>query len=211
MLFALVSCLAQSTQEPRAFSFPKITQTGVGPLRLGEAIPASLLAADKKPASLYRWTYFGEGAPLDGFYFPDVPVLVVLKDSPFSEWGEKHVPHKPPASVRNKTISLALDGKLKISMIVVTDSRLQTESEVFVGQSFSKVRAAYPNAKFTLFEGIWEEPSCILFDGNLEFFFTGCKSNHPVQTSSQDPNGRLLRIVVTSYPLREEYYPLQKD
>jgi hypothetical protein len=195
MVVALVSGAAQSAPEAQEVPPPKITQTGIGLFRLGEAIPAPLLAAERKPESIYRAAYYGDAQPLEGFYFRDPPVFVVLEGGAFEQWGTRHLSdNPPPARIRNKTIRLAREGKLRIEMIVITDSRLQTESGVSVGESYSEVRAAYPGAGIAALPGMWEEPSCILFEGNLNFFFSACDEQSGFW--KLDPNGRLLRIVV---------------
>lgn len=162
----------------------KVTARGVGPLVLGAAVPEP---AGGLEAS-YATTFYADAQPLEGFRFSDPPAVAYVKGGPFSKWGYDHPGSEAPAKIIQRAVGLARAGKLPIDMIVITDSRPKTEQGVSVGDPYTSFAKANPAAtKPQRFPGLWEEPSCVVSDDTVWYFFDHCEA--PDQA-------KLLRIVI---------------
>jgi hypothetical protein len=162
----------------------RITSKGVGPLKLGAAVP--------EPATGYQASYatsfYADAQPLEGFQLTDPPALAVVSGGPFKTWGYDHPGDEAPAAIRQRAIALARTGKLPIEMIVITDPRPKTEQGVGAGDSYASYAQANPaTAELQRFPGLWEEPSCVATQDTIWYFFDRC--DVPDQA-------KLLRIVV---------------
>jgi len=133
--------------------------------------PATFWIRTGNPKEIYHAEYYADAQPLEGFSFSSPPVFVVLKNGPFHRWGMEHPGQQPPDRIRDTTIAYARGGRLLISMLVITDPRLQTKEGVSVGADYADVQAMYPHAIITPLPSLWEEPTCALREQGLTFFF----------------------------------------
>jgi len=162
----------------------KVTARGVGTLVLGVAVPEP---AGRFEAS-YATTFYADAQPLEGFQFTDPPAVAYVKGGPFSKWGYDHPGSEAPAKIIQRAVGLARAGKLPIDMIVITDPRPKTEQGVGVGDPYTSFAKANPAAtKLQRFPGLWEEPSCVVAEDTVWYFFDHCEA--PDQA-------KLLRIAV---------------
>ncbi len=199
LLFSLLVGAVPARSQTAPTALPQITRTGVGPFHPGTTIPRDLLDTNRKPKEIYHAEYYADAQPLEGFSFSSPPVFVVLKNGPFHRWGMEHPGQQPPDRIRDTTIAYARGGRLLISMLVITDPRLQTKEGVSVGADYADVQAMYPHAIITPLPSLWEEPTCALREQGLTFFFKGCEF-HPGSSVKPVPNARLIRITVANTP-----------
>ncbi len=171
---------------------PAIDQGGVGTLRLGRPVPKALLEGGEA-AQRYATTFYADAQPLEGFRLLDPPVFAVVSGGPFAKWGYAH-PGKPaPERVKKQAVKRALAGKLVVEMLVVTSAELTTAAGLKVGSTFAEVRAALEGAKITHLPGLWEEPTCLVRDGTIAYFFK-CRGREPLAEASP-----VIRIVVRDW------------
>lgn len=179
---------------PRAFAAgPAIEQGGVGTLRLGRPVPKALLEGGEA-ARRYATSFYADAQPLEGFRLLDPPVWAVVSGGPFAKWGYAH-PGKPaPDRVKKQAVQRALAGKLVVEMLVVTSPELTTATGLKVGSSWAEVRAAIQGAAITQLPGLWEEPTCLVRDGTIAYFFKGCRGKAALPETSP-----VIRIVVRDW------------
>jgi hypothetical protein len=172
--------------QPSAAANPawKVTARGVGPLVLGAAVPEPAAGFETS----YATTFYADAQPLEGFQFADPPAGAFVKGGPFSKWGYDHPGEEAPAKVKQRAVGLARTGKLPIDMIVITDPRPKTQLGIGVGDPYTSFAKSNPAAtKLQRFPGLWEEPSCVVSEETVWYFFDHCDA--PDQA-------KLLRIVV---------------
>ncbi len=152
---------------------PVIDQAGVGALRLGRPVPKALLEGGEAERR-YATSFYADAQPLEGFKLVDPAIYVVVSGGPFAKWGHAH-PGKPvPERVKKQAVKRALAGKLVVEMLVVTSPELVTAAGLRVGSTWAEVRAAIKGAAITQLPGLWEEPTCLVRDGTIAYFFKGC-------------------------------------
>ena len=169
-----------------------ISDAGVGPVLLGAPLPKSHRNAAKLTAQ-YETTFYADAQPLEGFHL-DEPAVFAAVDGPFTTWGQRHAPAKPPRVIKEQAVKRALAGKLAVRMIVVRDERLTTAAGVHVASAWSEVKAAYPEAKIVELPGLWEEPTCLARVGQVQFFFKRCEKGGTIGAEE-----KVIRIVVREW------------
>jgi hypothetical protein len=152
---------------------PVVSQDGVGPIRVGEALPSRFRDRRLLTAG-YVATYYSDGQPLEGFKFADPPVTAYVHGA-FHEWGMTHVSPKgstsPPSAIRDRTIQAVLAGQLRVKMIVVESPDLKTDRGIGIGASKEEFQRAYPKLQIESIPPLWEDPTVLAQDGRLVFFF----------------------------------------
>jgi hypothetical protein len=162
-----------------------ITAQGVGALRVG-----SRLAGSPGFENRYTTSFYADAQPLEGFALDEPPVFVAVSNGPFASWGRAHPGETPPYPIRKRALAMARAGKLRVGMLVVTSQTPKTERGVGVGDDYIHFANAYPKASQpATFPGLWEEPSCVVTQKSLWFFFDRCDS--PV-------HAKLIRIAIRS-------------
>lgn len=161
-----------------------ITSRAIGTLSLGMTL--------REPArgfeGTYAATYYADAQPLEGFTLDDPPVLAVVTGGPFAKWGQSHPGEPPTAAAKATAIKQARAGKLTVETLVTTDPRPKTELGIGVGDDFLAFSKRYPSAPApATFPALWEEPSCVIQQGTMWFFFDRC------DTRAQ---AKIIRIVV---------------
>ncbi len=158
-----------------------ITAKGVGSLRPGaRLLPAGDIGAH------YQTSFYSDAEPIEGFAFDEPPVFIAVRNGPFAAWGRAHAGEHVPDAIKQRAIEQALAGKLAISMLVVTSKGPKTDRGVGVGDSYASFAKAYPGAGTPAkFPTLWEDPTCVITQKTLWFFFDRC-----------DEKSKLTRIVV---------------
>ncbi len=127
----------------------RIHDQGVGDLRLGAPIPAAYLRPAAAPATHYQLGFHADAQTWEGFRFPAVPVVVMLKKGPFFRWFED--PKRkgggvPGPAVRARlardAVALARRGA-PIAWIVIQRPGPQTAKGIGVGSTWADVTQAY--------------------------------------------------------------------
>lgn len=161
-----------------------ITPRAIGTLTLGMKLGEPARGFE----GTYSATYYADAQPLEGFALDEPPVLAVVAGGPFAKWGESHPGEPPTALVKATAVKQARAGKLTVDMLVTTDPRPKTELGIGVGDDFLAFSKRYPSAPApSTFPALWEEPSCVIQQGTLWFFFDRC------DTRAQ---ATIIRIVV---------------
>lgn len=159
-----------------------ITAKGIGSLRPG----ARLGALTGDIGSRYLATFYSDAQPLEGFAFDEPPVFIAIRNGPFAAWGRAHAGEPVPDAIKQRAVELAEAGKLSVSMLVVTEKGPKTDRGVGVGDSYAKFAKAYPGAGTPAkFPALWEDPTCVITQKTLWFFFDRC-----------DERAKLTRIVI---------------
>lgn len=175
----------------------RVTSSGVGPLSLGAPVPEPAAGF----VSTYTTSYYADAQPLEGFAFSDPPAAAFVKGGPFSKYGYEHVGETAPAKIKQKAIGLAKAGKLPIDMLVITDPRPKTGHGVGVGDTYATFAQLNPSAaKPQHFPGLWEEPSCVISEDTVWYFFDNCEALD---------QAKVLRIVVKTEDQTGEDQPSQ--
>jgi hypothetical protein len=180
--------------ERAAPKHPPIAERHVGALRLGEPLPKSLLGGDL--AALYRTTLYADAQPLEGFAFERPPLFATVHGGPYHDFGMASPGEPIPTGMPAEAASLARDGKLTVSMLVVTTPTLETSERIGVGDSFAEMQRAYPQHSVFTLPGLWEEPSCIAKpheDSTIHFFFAKCAGRGAERFAADEP---ILRVVI---------------
>ena len=162
-----------------------LSQDAVGPVRLGEPVPKAQLQGAE-----YKTSFYADAQPLEGFLLKDPAVLAIV-DGPFMKWGMDHVGEAPPDKIKKDALKKA--PKLKVKMLIVTSDAVATDKGARVGSTFAEVKAAHPSAEVVVLPGLWEEPSCIARDKDVQFFFKRC----PDKKIADDE--KAIRIVVRKW------------
>jgi hypothetical protein len=182
---AAAAAPAAQPQPPATPAAYLITAKGVGALRVGSRLGGSPGFEDR-----YTTSFYGDAQPLEGFTLDEPPVFVAVTNGPFATWGRTHPGETPPYPIRQRALALARSGKLRVGMLVVTSPTPKTERGVGVGQDYIQFAKAYPKAgQPTTFPGLWEEPSCVVTQKTLWFFFDRCDS---------PARAKLIRIAIRS-------------
>jgi hypothetical protein len=159
-----------------------ITARGVGGLRVG----ARLSGLTGDIASRYTTALYADAQPLEGFVLEEPPVFVTVRNGPFAGYGRAHAGEPVPDAIGQRAVELAEAGKLSISTLVVTQKGPKTERGIGVGDSYASFAKAYPGAGTPAkFPPLWEDPTCVITQKTLWFFFDRC-----------DERAKLTRIVV---------------
>lgn len=162
----------------------QITAKGIAPLALGAAVPEPVGGYD----AAYTTTFYADAQPLEGFAFAEPPAVAFVGRGPFSKWGYDNPGEDVPAAIKQRAAALARDGSLRVDMIVITDPRPKTAQGVGVGDAYATFASKNPSAtKPQQFPGLWEEPSCVVAEADLWYFFDHCDS---------PDRAKLIRIVV---------------
>lgn len=173
----------------------RVTAKGVGAVVLGAPVPEP---ADGFAAT-YESSYYSDAQPLEGFKFSDPPVVAYVKGGPFAKYGYDHVGGAVPAKIKQRAVGLAKAGKLTVDMILVTDPRPKTEHGIGVGDSYATFAQLNPSAaKPHHFPGLWEEPTCMLSEDTIHYFFDNCEALD---------QAKLLRIAVRTVEEEAEEPP----
>ncbi|HET6338459.1 MAG TPA: hypothetical protein VFG30_34800 [Polyangiales bacterium] len=159
-----------------------ITARGVGGLLIG----ARLAGITGDIASRYTTALYGDAQPLEGFVLEEPPVFLTVRNGPFSGWSRAHTGEPVPDAIKQRAVELAEAGKLSISTLVITEKGPKTDRGVGVGDSYASFAKAYPGAGTPAkFPPLWEEPTCVITQKTLWFFFDRC-----------DERAKIKRIVV---------------
>ena len=118
----------------------------VGPVELGKALPAELLAGDLESRYLAR--YIADGQPVDGFQYDEPPVLVLVEDGPFSNRIEKTKKYEdPPVAELRGPGAKAARGGATVKTIMIMGAGPATEAGVGVGSTLEALKAAYADLR----------------------------------------------------------------
>jgi hypothetical protein len=159
-----------------------ITPKGIGSLRPG----ARLGALTGDIGSRYLARFYADAQPLEGFAFDEPPVFIAVRNGPFAAWGRAHAGEPVPDAIKRRAVELAAAGRLTISMLIVTEKGPKTDRGVGVGDSYANFAKAYPGAGTPAkFPALWEDPTCVITQKTLWFFFNRC-----------DERAKLTRIVI---------------
>lgn len=158
-----------------------ITPKGIGSLR-----PGARLMPVGDIGARYVTDFYSDAQPIEGFAFDEPPVFIAVRNGPFAGWGRAHAGEPVPDSIQERAVERALAGKLAISMLIVTAKGPKTDRGVGVGDSYASFAKAYPGAGTPAkFPRLWEDPTCVITQKTLWFFFDRC-----------DEKSKLTRIVV---------------
>jgi hypothetical protein len=126
----------------------RIEEGKVGPVELGKAIPAVLLAPDLEAHYVAR--HIADAVPMDAFRFDDPPLTLVLAAGPFAEASAVGDPSgQPPTDrLRGKAAEVARGG-VAVKAIMVHGAGPRTATGLGVGSTFEDIQAAYADAKLT--------------------------------------------------------------
>lgn len=160
-----------------------ISNKGVGNLRANRKLTLSGEVSDK-----YQTSFYSDAQPLEGFKLDEPPVFVAVKGGPFAEWGEDHPGEKVIPEVVQHASDLARGGDLRVHMLIVTDPAPKTDRGIGVGDSYATFARAYPTAGTpTRFPTLWEDPTCVITQQKVWFFFDRC---------DESAKTKIIRIVV---------------
>jgi hypothetical protein len=159
-----------------------ITPKGIGSLRPG----ARLNALTGDIGSRYLARFYSDAQPIEGFAFDEPPVFIAVRNGPFAAWGRAHAGEPVPDAIKQRAVELAEAGKLSVSMLIVTEKGPKTDRGVGVGDSYASFAKAYPGAGTPAkFPPLWEDPTCVITQKTLWFFFDRC-----------DERAKVSRIVI---------------
>jgi hypothetical protein len=148
-----------------------ITQKGIGSLRPG----ARLLPSGDDLAARYITATYSTGQPIEGFAFEEPPVFIAVRNGPFASWGRAHRNEPVPEAIQQRAVEQALAGKLAISMLIVMEKGPKTDRGIGIGDSYASFAKAYPGAGTPAkFPPLWEDPTCVITQKTLWFFFDRC-------------------------------------
>jgi hypothetical protein len=161
-----------------------ISPKGVGDVLLGAKLPEPRDGF----AARYRTSFYGDAQPLEGFALDEPPVLAVVKKGPFTSWGANHPGDDPPDAIKAQALARARSGALSIGMLIITDPRPKTAEGIAVGDDYATFARAYPDlTPPEQFPALWEEPSCVISQQTLWFFFDRCDDRE---------HAKIIRIAV---------------
>jgi len=139
-----------------------------------------LLTADLKKR--YEATRYARGEPLEGFRFERPPVFAALRSGPFHAFGIESAEEPALEQMAVEAAALAKEGKLTVSMLVVTSRSLRTQEGIGVGSTYAEARKAHDALVAFPFSALWEDISCIAkphAKSHIHFFFESCSLTAP--------------------------------
>ncbi|MCS6911722.1 MAG: hypothetical protein RMK29_16025 [Myxococcales bacterium] len=122
-----------------------IGSEGVGPIRLGGAVPQALLTADLDQHYVAR--YIADGQPFEGYRFEDPPLTVAIAGGPFARFSEKEAVDKVDPSRFRAAAGKQTRAGAKVQMIIVHGAGPATAAGIGVGSDLAALRTAYPDIK----------------------------------------------------------------
>jgi hypothetical protein len=137
----------------RARAAPRIHAAGVGDLRIGRRIPARYLRPSARPERYYRLGLHADAQTYDGFRFPSLPALVILRGGPYTAWFDspkRKGGGRPSAALRRRLAAKAVRqarAGAKIAWIVVDRRGITTGKGIGVGSTLAELRQAYGAVK----------------------------------------------------------------
>ena len=174
---------------PAAREAVLVDDGGVGDVRVGAAIPPAHLAGDEaKRGYTIRWV--ADAQPFEAFRVGNPPVLAQFS-GPFTRWAADNAGELEPNRFVEEALQEARNGA-PVHAIVVEDPGPATSAGVGVGSSFTKLSAAYPNAKLSrLPEWFEPKPTCSVAVPELPhvaFHLAACAGSD---------RGDVIRIVIS--------------
>ena len=113
---------------------------GVGPVRLGHALPRALLPAGV--GSRYFARYIADFQPTEGFEFDTPPVRVFLARGPFARKACSKTVEPAPEAYRDAAVRAARRGA-KVDLVMVVGPGPATAEGIGVGTGLAELRDAY--------------------------------------------------------------------
>lgn len=122
----------------------RITSDGVGDVRVGEPLPARVLASDL--ASRYRVRWIADAQPFEGFELSEPPVYVHFSGGPMAEedpipTDETEIP-TIQARLAPRAVERARQGARIVSLLISVPE-LRTDGDIGVGSSHHELDAAH--------------------------------------------------------------------
>ena len=115
---------------------------GVGPVRLGRALPRTLLPVDV--GSRYFARYIADVQPAEGFEFDTPPVRVFLARGPFARKACSRTVEAAPDAFRDAAVRAARRGA-KVDLVMVVGPGPATAEGIGVGSRLAALLGAYPD------------------------------------------------------------------
>ena len=172
----------------------RVTEQGVADVVVEEVFPKARVAPDLPER--YKTTLYADAQPLEGFLLGPKPFLAVVDGGPYHPFGMASPGEPIPDSMPAEAVKRAQEGKLTVSMIVVSEPGLTTGAGLGVGSTFAQLKKAHPkHSAFTL-PGLWEEPSCVAKPTKtsaIHFFYKTCDGKAESLIADDEP---AIRIVV---------------
>lgn len=122
-----------------------ITTGAVGPIALGQPLPAALLTDDL--ARRYVAAYIADGVAMEGFRFDVPPLTAMIEGGPFTALDRVGVDGPPPVDQLRVRGAAAGKAGAKVTMILVHGAGPVTAAGVGVGADLPALRAAYADLR----------------------------------------------------------------
>jgi len=165
-----------------------ITAEGIGPVVLGEPVPAAM-----RVSAQYALRLYGDFQPLEGFWNDESAVFAALATGPYHRRVEGGDIEPPPA----ETLAAAAVKDAEstpVAMVYVESARARTEQGVRVGMRYAEFAGIHADAKVAPFPVLFEEPTCMGAAPELphvHFFFDKCGAKAPPPSDAA-----IIRIAV---------------
>lgn len=161
----------------------EITSDGIGPIRLGKALPVDLLPKDL--VSRYQAGLHSDGEPYDALHLEHPNIIIFFDRGPFQfEFGRRPeaalgiLKDKGP-EVFGRRLSGYLKRGVRVKAIMVMDPTIRTGQGVGPSSTLEELKKAYPDVK------LWPVPPTLGGDEcvaqspslqNVRFIFSSCEA-----------------------------------
>ncbi len=121
-----------------------ITAKGVGPIKLGQPLPAKYLNNKSMLQDQYVYGFYADGQPYEGFNLTKPPLLVAIENGPFLKWDEAHKVFKEPSIEKLKEELFEMQTKnVKVKFLMIETPFLRTEKGIGVGSTMQEIKEVY--------------------------------------------------------------------